>query len=63
MDGLRATRIERPPTGMIVANFANPETRGPGLALTPEIVVDQRTILDVVLDPIRRVKRGFSIGE
>jgi len=33
------------------------------LALTAEIVVDQRTILDVILDPIRRVKRGFALSE
>jgi hypothetical protein len=39
------------------------ERLGPGLELTAEIVVDKRTILDVILDPIRRVRRGFSIGE
>ncbi|MGO9452463.1 MAG: HlyD family secretion protein [Candidatus Binataceae bacterium] len=39
------------------------ETLGPGLALTAEIVVDHRTVLDVILDPIRRVRRGFSIAE
>ena len=39
------------------------ERLGPGLELTAEIVVDKRTILDVILDPIRKVKRGFSIGE
>jgi len=40
-----------------------PETLRIGLALTAEIVVDQRTILDVILDPIRRVKRGFALSE
>jgi hemolysin D len=40
-----------------------PETLRTGLALTAEIVVDQRTILDVILDPIRRVKRGFALSE
>ena len=39
------------------------ETVRPGLALSAEIVVDKRTILDVVLDPIRRIRRGYSISE
>ncbi len=40
-----------------------PEAVRPGLALSAEIVVDKRTILDVVLDPIRRIRRGYSISE
>ena len=51
------------PDRLTLSGAHGAETLGPGLALTAEIVVDQRTILDVILDPIRRVKRGFSIGE
>jgi hemolysin D len=40
-----------------------PEALRTGLTLTAEIVVDQRSILDVILDPIRRVKRGFALAE
>jgi hemolysin D len=40
-----------------------PEALRTGLTLTAEIVVDQRSILDVVLDPIRKVKRGFALSE
>jgi hemolysin D len=35
----------------------------PGLSLTAEIIVDKRTVLDVVLDPIRRFRHGFSISD
>lgn len=40
-----------------------PEALRTGLTLTAEIVVDQRSVLDVILDPIRRVKRGFALAE
>jgi multidrug efflux pump subunit AcrA (membrane-fusion protein) len=51
------------PDRLTINGAHGPETLGPGLQLTAEIVVDHRTILDVILDPIRRVKRGFSIAE
>ncbi|HTR64010.1 MAG TPA: HlyD family efflux transporter periplasmic adaptor subunit [Candidatus Binataceae bacterium] len=41
----------------------NAERLRPGLALTSEIVVDQRTLLDVILDPVRRVGRGFALSQ
>jgi multidrug efflux pump subunit AcrA (membrane-fusion protein) len=51
------------PARLTLSGAHGPERLSPGLELTAEMVVDERTILDVVLDPIRRVKRGFSIGE
>jgi hemolysin D len=41
----------------------NAEPLRPGLALTSEIVVDQRTLLEVILDPIRKVGRGFALSQ
>jgi hemolysin D len=41
-----------------------PEKMRTGLALTAEIVVDRRTVLEVLLDPLRRLRRGArSISE
>jgi hemolysin D len=41
-----------------------PEKMRTGLVLTAEIVVDRRSILDVLLDPLRRLRRGArSIAE
>jgi hemolysin D len=51
------------PDRLTLEGAHGPETLRTGLALTAEIVVDQRTILDVILDPIRKVKRGFAISE
>lgn len=51
------------PERLTLMGAHGPETLGPGLALGAEIVVDKRTILEVVLDPIRKLKRGFSIAE
>jgi len=51
------------PERLTLSGAHGPETLGPGLALGAEIVVDKRTILEVVLDPIRKVRRGFSIAE
>jgi hemolysin D len=51
------------PERLTLGGAHGPETLRPGLALTAEIVVDQRTILDVILDPIRQLNRGFAIAE
>ncbi len=37
-----------------------PETIRTGLVLSAEIVVDRRTIMNVILDPLRRLRRGAS---
>jgi membrane fusion protein, hemolysin D len=62
-DKLGAYRAWIKPNRLTLNGAHGPEKLGPGLALTAEIVVDRRTILDVILDPIRRVKRGFSIAD
>jgi len=51
------------PDRLTLEGAHGPEPVRPGLALNAEIVVDKRTILDVVLDPIRRIRRGYSISE
>jgi len=40
-----------------------PESLRPGLLLSSEIVVDQRTVLAVVLDPFRRLRGGLSVSD
>jgi hemolysin D len=51
------------PDRLTVEGAHGAEAVRPGLALTAEIVVDERSILDVFLDPIRRIRRGYSISE
>jgi hemolysin D len=51
------------PDRLMLLGAHGPEMMRTGLALTAEIIVDRRTVLEVILDPILRVKRGFSISE
>ena len=51
------------PDRLILNGAHGPELLRPGLALTSEIVVDQRTLLAVILDPIRRIGRGFALSQ
>jgi multidrug efflux pump subunit AcrA (membrane-fusion protein) len=51
------------PDRLTMNGSRGPEQLRPGLALTSEIVVDERSLMDVVLDPMRRVRRGFALSQ
>jgi hemolysin D len=51
------------PDPMAFDGARGPDLLRPGLSLSAEIIVDKRTVLDVVLDPIRRLRHGFSISD
>jgi len=51
------------PARLTLEGAHGPERMGPGLALTAELVVDRRSVLDVILDPVRRLRRGYSISD
>jgi multidrug resistance efflux pump len=40
-----------------------PEPLRPGLLLSSEIVVDRRTVVEVLLDPYRRLRAGLTVSE
>ena len=48
------------PDRLTLSGNDGPEKMRTGLALTAEIVVDRRTIMSVILDPLRRLRRGAS---
>ena len=58
-----AYRASDQPDRLTLDGAHGPEALRTGLTLTAEIVVDQRSVLDVILNPIRRVKRGFALAE
>jgi hemolysin D len=51
------------PERLTLQGAHGPETLRTGLTMTAEIVVDQRTILNVILDPIRQLRKGFAVAE
>jgi hemolysin D len=52
------------PDRLTLSGANGPEKMRTGLALSAEIVVDRRTVLQVLLDPLRRLRRGaHSISE
>jgi hemolysin D len=62
-DSAGAYRAWIRPERLTIKTAHGTERLRPGLALTSEIVVDQRTLLEVILDPIRRVGRGFALAQ